>query len=107
MIRDADQTMAAAVARTLDALDLTDADDAAKHLAKLYAAQIDDCTGAEDPKLGAWAARWLAPLLLACLAELGATPAARAALAKRGGQQPGGESKLAGLRAVAGKGKPA
>jgi hypothetical protein len=30
----------------------------------------------------AWAMRWIGPLLLACLAELGATPAARAALTK-------------------------
>jgi hypothetical protein len=107
MIRDAGQTMAAAVASTLDALDLTEADNAAKSLAKLYADQIDECTGAEDPKLGAWAARWIAPLLLACLAELGATPAARAALAsKRGGPPERGESKLAVLRQTA-KGKPA
>jgi hypothetical protein len=107
MLRDADHTMAAAVARTLDALGLTDADDAAKHLAKLYADQIDQCTGSEDPKLGAWAARWLAPLLLACLAELGATPAARSALAKRGGTPERGENKLTLLRQASGKGKPA
>lgn len=107
MLRDADELIAPAVAETIAALDLRPEDAAAVKLAQLYASQIDDCTGAEDPKLGAWAARWIAPLLLACLAELGATPAARAALARKGGPPVAAENQLAKLRAVSGKGKPA
>lgn len=98
MIRDADELMISAVAETITALDLKPEDAAAVSLAQLYAAQIDECTGSDDPKLGAWAARWIAPLLLTCLAELGATPAARAALAKRGGPQVAAENQLDRLR---------
>jgi hypothetical protein len=107
MLRDASDLMTSAVAETAGALDLKPEDAAAVKLAMLYAGQIDECTGSDDPKLAAWAARWIAPLLLTCLAELGATPAARAALAKRGGQPSGGENQLQKLRAVSGKGKPA
>lgn len=107
MLRDAGDLMTSAVAETITALDLQPEDAAAVKLALLYAAQIDECTGSDDPKLAAWAARWIAPLLLACLADLGATPAARAALAKRGGPPAGGETTLSKLRSVSGKGKPA
>ena len=46
----------------------------------------------------AWAVRWIGPLLLDALSQLGATPAARAAITKKG---PGadGEDPLSRLRA--------
>lgn len=98
MLRDADELIAPAVAETIAALDLRPEDAAAVKLARLYAAQIDDATGSGDPKIGAWAARWIAPLLLDVLESLGATPAARARLKKGGSDGNAPESQLDRLR---------
>ena len=75
-LRDASELLWPAVAETLTQLDLGSEHAAAAKLAKRYAQVIDDTT---DQK---WAMRWLAPLLLQALSELGATPAAQAALTK-------------------------
>lgn len=82
-LRDADELIGPSVEQTIDALDLQAADSAAVQLARRYAALID---AQQDPKLRAWAMRWIAPQLLACLESLGATPAARARL--KGGRTP-------------------
>ena len=60
----------------LKQLDLGDQDKAAAVLARRYAEQIDGHR--DDPKLHAWALRWIGPLLLQTLQQLGMTPAARA-----------------------------
>lgn len=66
------------VALTINALDLTDKDAAAVKLAFDYADALDAHRGPEgDPKLRAWAVRWIAPQLLDVLESLGATPRAR------------------------------
>ncbi len=81
--------MSEAVAATLEALGLEESDAAAAELARRYAAVLDS---ARDP---AWAYRWVGPLLLACLAELEATPSTRKA------KPPvPGESQLDRLRAA-------
>ena len=68
----------------------------AVQLARRYAKVIDEARDA------AWAARWIGPLLLACLAELGATPAAKAALDKAAKTPPQGPNRLDQLRASRG-----
>jgi len=78
-LTDAATLLTTAVADTLGALDLAAEDAAAERLARGYAATID---AADDP---AWAYRWIGPLLLDTLEQLGATPAARARLSKGGG----------------------
>lgn len=93
MIQDSAATMRAAVAETLDALDLTPADTAAKKLAVRYAQVIDD---AADTKIRAWAMRNVGPLLLDTLEALGATPRARNAKGGKRGDAP--KSKLQALR---------
>ena len=124
-IRPVDGLVKPAVAVTLEKLGLTDADKAAARLAERYAAAIDDAavTAADladlaadvDPgdaathkRLAALTARVeahqvlvdLGPRLLACLESLGASPKARAALRKGGGQ--GGGGKLQGIREARG-----
>jgi hypothetical protein len=92
-LRDASEMLWPAVDQTLRQLeDLTDADAACAKLAAVYAKTIDQ---ANDR---AWAVRWIGPLLLDALSQLGATPAARAAITKKG---PGadGEDPLSRLRA--------
>ena len=79
-LHDAADLLEHRVRATIDALELTDADEAAKHLAIRYAKLIDESVAHEDPKIGAWAIRWVGPLLLDALGELGATPAARSRL---------------------------
>ena len=81
-LQDADWLMLVAVRETLAALDLGPEDAAAAKLAETIAANMDASTD------GVYCARWLAPELLKVLAELGATPAARAAIKK---QATGGE----------------
>ncbi len=90
-IQDADRTLTAAVAVTLDALKLAPEDTAAKRLAARYAAAIDTAESTQDAldKLG--------PKLLAVLESLGATPAARAR--PKEGKASGG-SKPSGLQAL-------
>jgi hypothetical protein len=91
MLQSADELFAAAVATTLSALALTEADTAAVRLARRYATAIDN--GGDLADLG--------PKLLACLTALGATPAARARIktARQPDAQPG---RLAQLRAARG-----
>jgi hypothetical protein len=92
-LRDASELLWPAVAETLSQLDLGSEDAAAKKLAQRYAQVID---GAKDPE---WAMRWIAPLLLDALEQLGATPAARARL-KGGKPADAPVSQLAKLRAA-------
>jgi hypothetical protein len=92
-VRDASELLWPAVAQTLSLLDLTDADAGAAKLAQRYSQVIEQH---EDQ---AWALRWIGPLLLDALTQLGATPAARAALAKKGGPADSAEDPLARLRA--------
>lgn len=79
------------VTETLDALPKEDQDAAVRELARKYADVIDrsdgHCRACDDPDCrrsttSAWTMRWIGPLLLECLAELGATPAARSRLKK-------------------------
>ena len=105
-IADADRLMATHVAATLDALPGEDQDDAVRELAKKYADVIDrskghcrDCANPDCKKSAtdAWLARWIFPLLLECLAELGATPAARSRL-KKGKPEAPKANRLQALR---------
>lgn len=95
-LRDASELIWPAVQETLATLDLGSEHAAAKKLAQRYAQIIDS---ARDE---AWAARWLMPLLLECLTELGATPAARARLTKGAKPGDGKPNRLAHLRAARG-----
>ena len=70
-LRDASELLWPAVAETLTQLGLGPEDAAVRKLAQRYAQIIDQ---AADE---AWAMRWIGPLLLDCLTELSATPAAR------------------------------
>lgn len=83
-LRDAAELLAPAVAETLSKLDPGPDDAAVAKLAELYAQVIDELP-AKAPRgypNRAWGMRWIGPLLLECLVQLGATPAARAAIAK-------------------------
>jgi len=92
-----------AVAVTLDALGLKPEDTAAAKLARYYALQIDQATVSGEPKISAWAARNLGPLLLQALEALGATPAARAAITgKKPASLDAKPNGLAALRAARG-----
>ncbi len=89
-----DERLLPIVQETIAALNLGPEHGGAVQLARRYAKVMDE---AKDP---AWAARWLGPLLLAALSELGATPASRAALTKGVKPEPQGPSRLDQLRAV-------
>jgi hypothetical protein len=96
-LRDASELLWPAVAETLTQLDLGSEHAAAKKLAQRYARIIDQATDE------AWAMRWIGPLLLDCLTELGATPAAKARFTK-GGQPPDARpNRLTQLRAASRK----
>jgi|SRR5581483_4498026 len=95
-LRDASELIWPAVSETLATLDLGSEHAAAKKLAQRYAQIIDE---AQDQR---WAARWLMPLLLDALTELGATPAAKARLTKGGKPGGGKPNGLAKLRAARG-----
>lgn len=92
-LRDAGELLEAAVRATIGALTTTDEDAAVIRLAISYAQTIDQCAERE------WAIRWVAPLLLDCLEQLGATPAARTRL-KTGKTTDAPVSQLAKLRAA-------
>lgn len=120
----ADRLLAPAVTATLDALDLPDTDQAAAKLAESYARALDQAaaiegqaervlrdagkSGDEDliervealvAKLGARSALvTIGPKLESVLVELGATPKARAALAKVQPVAPAGGGALAAMR---------
>ena len=106
-LRDADGLLAPAVAETIGALDLKPEDAALRKLAQRYAQVIDmsgrHCHGCEGHgckrESYSWAARWLFPLLLDALEQIGATPAARARL-KGGKPADAPVSQLAKLRAA-------
>jgi hypothetical protein len=106
-LRDASELLSAAVAEAISALDLADADAAAVRLALQYAAVIDaagrHCRDCDDDACtrydSSWAMRWIGPLLLDALEQLGATPAARARL-KGGPAKDAPVSQLARLRAA-------
>jgi len=86
-LRDASELLWPALAETLATLDLGPEHAAARKLAQRYAQIIDgmpDHAPRGQPNQ-AWAARWLMPLLLDALTELGATPQAKARL--KGGKQ--------------------
>lgn len=100
MLVDAAELITPAVVTTLDALDLKPEDAAAAKLARYYAVQIDQATVSGEPKISAWAARNIGPLLLQALESLGATPAARAAIKKSSGPDNAKPSGLAVLRAA-------
>ena len=91
-LRPADEMIAPAIEETLAALELGEQDGAAAQLARQYARIIDQCRDQ------AWAMRWIAPLLLDALEQLGATPAARARLKGKPGER--APSQLDRLRAA-------
>ena len=102
-LRDASELLWPALAESLATLNLGSEHAAAVRLAKRYA-QIIDGMPAHAPRGQpdqAWAARWLMPLLLDCLSELGATPAAVARQTKGvkpPDAKPGGLAKLRAAR---------
>ena len=103
-LRDASELLWPALAETLTQLDLGPEHAAAKKLAQRYAQIIDQMPehaprGQPDQ---AWAARWLMPLFLDALGELGATPAAVTRLKKGGKPADGKPNRLAQLRAARG-----
>jgi hypothetical protein len=101
-LRDASELLWPAVAETLSQLDLGSEHAAAAKLAKRYAQVIDE----HDDQ--AWALRWIGPLLLDALTELGATPAAKARLTKGSSAAPAaGASKLDQMRAARAGGRRA
>lgn len=87
-LRDTSELLWPAVQETLTALGLGSEDAAARKLAQRYAQVID---GLPDRGEGtserahdqAWGLRWMGPLLLDALDQLGATPAARARIGKQ------------------------
>jgi hypothetical protein len=76
VLRAADDLVTPAVQASLEALGLGPEHAAAAALALRYSKCLDRAQDA------AWAARWIGPLLLDCLGELGATPAARVKVRK-------------------------
>lgn len=78
-LRPAEDTMAGAVAGALDSLTLQGEDEAAARLARHYAETIDAAEEFDQRQL---ALAKLGPALLSVLESLGATPAARARVAK-------------------------
>jgi hypothetical protein len=93
-LRDAGELLEAAVRETIDALTTAAEDAAAIKLALGYARTIDGCPDE------AWAYRWIGPLLLDALEQLGATPAARARLKGGKSTTDAPVSQLAKLRAA-------
>lgn len=91
-LRDTAEFLSVAVETTIGALDLADEDAATIQIARHYAATIDQNP---DPRT----IRDVGPLLLDCLEQLGATPAARARL-KTGKTGDAPVSQLAKLRAA-------
>lgn len=93
-LTDAAALLRTSVEATISALELGDGDQAAVRLARGYADTIDHATDQ------AWAYRWIGPLLLDTLEQLGATPAARARLAKGGKPADAPQGQLAKLRSA-------
>lgn len=97
-LRDTEKFLYPAVCEAVAVLDLDPLgkDAAAVKLAKLYAQLIDEASDAKQANV----ARWLGPELLKVLAELGATPAARAAMKKPAKPADAKPNGLAQLRAA-------
>lgn len=93
-LRAIDDMLGPAIETTLSALDLGPEHAAAVKLVERYAKIIDRAADVS------YAARWIGPLLLDALGELGATPAARARLNKGRKQNPSGPTRLDELRRV-------
>jgi hypothetical protein len=89
---DRPDPLAPSVEVSIAALELGDRDLAAAALARRYAEVMDN---AKDP---VWATRWIGPLLLRSLEELGATPKSRPAAKKTPG--PARDNQVAKLRAA-------
>ncbi len=100
MLRDTSELLWPAVAETLSQLDLGPEHAAAKKLAECYAKIIDQLPAAapKGQQDRAWGLRWIGPLLLDALEQLGATPAARARIKGSGKQGDAPVSQLAKLR---------
>lgn len=105
-LRDTSDLLWPAVQETLAALGLGSEDAAARKLAQRYAQVIDGLPdrGSERAHDQAWGLRWIGPELLKVLDALGATPEARARIArsaKGGGDKPAdaAPSQLDRLRA--------
>lgn len=96
-LRDASELLYPAAYATVMSLDIDrdGKDGAAAKLALQYARTIDE---APPGKAYAAAIRWLGPELLKVLAELGATPAARAAMKKPAKPADAKTSRLQQLR---------
>lgn len=90
--------MADAFDQAMDGLQLTAADGALKAAGRRIAERIDASTGAFDPTAET-KAMYLMPHLMNVLRELGATPAARAAVKTAKEEQGGKLSQLRALRA--------
>jgi hypothetical protein len=98
-VRDASELIYPAVMQTIAGLGLLGQDTAAAKLAQRYAKTIDHALES-GPKAYYTTLRWLGPELLKVLAELGATPAARAALTKHTKPEETRPGGLAALRAA-------
>jgi hypothetical protein len=98
-VRDASELIYPAVAETIAGLGLLGQDSAAAKLAQRYAKVIDGALES-GPKVYFATLRWLGPELLKVLTELGATPAARAALTKHVKPKEPKAGGLATLRAA-------
>lgn len=98
-LRNASELLRARVDQTIEALGLDDKDAAAVKLAREYADLIDSALD-DDHASRAWALRWIGPLLLDTLTELGATPGARARVRKTGTSPHAAPGKLAALRSA-------
>jgi sarcosine oxidase gamma subunit len=99
-LRDVSELLYPAVSETIAVLKLDPdgQDAAAAKLAQQYARTIDRAAPGKDY---AYAVRWLGPELLKVLAELGATPAARAAITGKKTAAPDAKPNgLAALRAA-------
>ena len=96
MLRDASELLYPAVYATVMSLDIDrdGKDGGAAKLALRYARLIDEASDAKQASV----LRWLGPELLKVLAELGATPAARAAMKPKGARPSERASKLDQLR---------
>ena len=88
--RDPPAPLLPVVEASIAALELGERDTAAAQLARRYAEVMDN---AKDP---VWATRWIGPLLLRSLEELGATPKSRPSAKKA----PGRENRVAALRSA-------
>jgi hypothetical protein len=100
-LRDASELLWPAVQQAIAELGLPGSDAPAVKVAQRYARIIDgipDHAPRGQPDQ-AWAARWLMPLLLDALTELGATPASRARIRKGTTTADATEDPLSRLRA--------